>query len=381
MRMNNAFTRSLATQFSRIAFPHPSWLELPVIGLDISDRSFKYLKLESPKSWEHEAEDPRSLRRIAYYGEAEVPDGVVTGGEVMQVEALAKLLRTTLGPLERKAAFVSFALPEERGFVRAVALPKLHPSEVRSAIELQLDELVPLSPAEAVFDIDVASVDGSGRITEAVVYAFPRTTLLSYTSAIEGAGLRPVLAESEMHSLARSVIPQGETGTVMIVDAGRTRTTFCIAYQRIVRFSSTVQISGGGLTSAIAKATGKDEAEAEKMKRSFSFDAAKDQKMHDAVVGGLTNMAEEMRQRIAYWETHESKRTSFQVPAVRKIYLTGGESQIAGYAEYLSKTLKIPVMRAEPWKQVFDIESYIPPLASSETLSYSTALGLVAHTL
>lgn len=378
--MANAFSRAVAKIVSTVSLPHPSWLELPVIGLDISDRSIKYLKLETPKGWEHEAADPRTLRRIAYYGEAEIPEGVVTGGEVMQADALARILRTTLGPRERRAAFVAFSLPEERGFVRAVALPKLAPSEVRSAVELQLDELVPLSPAEAVFDSEIASTDGGGRVSEAVVYALPRTTLLSYASAIESAGFRPILAESEMHALARVVIPEGETGTVMIVDAGRTRTTFCIAYQRIVRFSSTIQMSGGGLTKAIAQATAVSETDAEMLKRTFTFDRTKNEKLFDVITKSVTEMAEQMQQRIAYWETHESKRTDFQVPAVRKIYLTGGESQIAGYAEHLSSALKLPVLRAEPWKQVFDVESYIPPLAANETLSYATALGLIMHT-
>lgn len=379
--MMNPFAQSFAHTKKHISLPHPSWLELPVIGLDISDRSVKYLKLEAAKGWEHEAEDPRTLRRIAYYGEAEIPEGVIVGGEVAQVDALAKVLRSTLGPRERRAAFVSFSLPEERGFVRAVALPKLFPHEVRSAVELQLDELVPLSPAEAVFDVEIASTESTGRVIEAVVYAFPRTTLLSYTSAIESAGFLPVLAESEMHSLARVVIPQGETGTVMIVDAGRTRTTFCIAYQRIVRFSSTVQISGGGLTKAIAQALSVTDADAEVAKRSFTFDRAKNEKLFDVVEKAVREMAEQMNQRIAYWETHESKRTNFAVPAVRKIYLTGGESQIAGYAEHLSEALKLPVLRAEPWQQVFDVESYIPPLAATETLSYATTLGLIVHTL
>jgi len=379
--MVNVFGQTLKTVVNRISLPHPSWLELPVIGIDISDRSLKYLKLDTPKGWENEQADPRALRRVAYYGVAEIPEGVITGGEVTQVDALAKILRTTLGPRERRAVFIAFSLPEERGFVRAVALPKLLPSEVRSAVELQLDELVPLAPSEAVFDIEIANTDGAGRVTEAVVYAFPRATLLSYTSAIESAGFRPVLAESEMHSLVRVVIPQGETGTVMIVDAGRTRTTFCIAYQRIVRFSSTVQISGGGLTKAIAQAIGGSEEAAEQVKRNFSFENTSDEKLKNVITTGVREMAEQMSQRIAYWETHESKRTEFSVPAVRKIYLTGGESQIAGYAERLSEVLKLPVLRAEPWKQVFDVESYIPPLAANETLAYATALGLVVHAL
>ncbi|NDF13372.1 MAG: hypothetical protein EB060_11240 [Proteobacteria bacterium] len=52
-------------------------------------------------------------------------------------------------------SFVQVTLPEDKAYIFRTSIPKVSEAQVRQAIEFQLEENVPLSPAEAVFDFIV----------------------------------------------------------------------------------------------------------------------------------------------------------------------------------------------------------------------------------
>ena len=346
----------------------PKSLRLPVVGLDISDRTFKFVKFRKEKK----------RFSIDFYGQGSIPDGVVVSGEIKDVEKLSYVLAQTLQSHLKKGPLpVAYSLPEERGFVRLVELPSVEEEEIKSVVRLQLEENFPLSPENTVFDYEILRMAGGQKHMDLVISAFPREIVESYMVSLQGAGLKPVIAETESQALARAVVPSYERGPVMIVDIGYTRTSFFIAHRGIVRFTSTVNFSGQELIRSIMMALGVDEKKAVRLKNEFSFFREDQRKIYEAITPSIDGLKDELKKRLLFWETHETEAPGRRnITVVERIYLTGGESHMVGLPEYLASVLNVSVERAQPWEGIFDLETYIPPISAHDALLYATAFGL-----
>ena len=82
------------------------------------------------------------------------------------------------------------------------------------------------------------------------------------------AGIVPVVLEPESAALCRSALDvQPAPGSHLIIDLGATRTGIIIAETDLVAYSSTVNLSGIGLTQVLQTKLGLNAEEAEQAKR------------------------------------------------------------------------------------------------------------------
>lgn len=347
--------------------PLPKRLTASILGLDISDRTFKYVELKNGKTG----------REIARFGKGLIPEGVIVQGVVQDEQKFADVLKETLGAT-KSHIHTAFSLPEELGFTRAIALPRMPIADIRNALALQLEEHVPISGAEAAYDFELLETSNPD-VVNIVFSAFPLNVVETYTSALSRAGLHPAIAEPESQALARVVIPEREHGSVMITDIGLTRASFFFAYDRLVRFTSTVREFSGSLVDAALLKTGKvSEKELIEFKREFMFMSGEMPECDAAVKPMADALVAEMKKRIEFWSQGDDRAggMSLHVPPVSRVYLSGGESHLGGLPEYLSEQLSIDVVRSSPWANVFDLDHYIPDISSHDMLLYAAALGL-----
>jgi len=155
-------------------FPLPQLLYPRSAGIDISDASIKWLALDNEKR-----------ERIVTWGEEALLDGVVSGGTVQNVEALASALvgvKSKLGGIMHAHA----ALPEEMAYVFSMQVPEdSNRKSILSTIEFELANRVPIPPREAIYDYDVIPSAGAER--EIGVVVFPRVVVEGYAAAFRAA--------------------------------------------------------------------------------------------------------------------------------------------------------------------------------------------------
>lgn len=343
----------------------PRYLRMPAIGMDISDRSFKFVELT--KNENH--------FELGRYGRKIIPEGLIKSGEIIDQQALSEFLRLSLKDSDLNNIVLS--LPEEKAFVGFVTLPKMSVSDIRGALELQIDEHVPFPASDVIFDYDLISLPEETDHTDVVIVAFPKKIVEAYLEVIKNAGLRPIIFEMEAHAVARAVLPKGEMATTMIVDFGRTRSSFVIVSSGIVRFTSTVNVAGEGLDKSIAKIFNVDIFEAERIKKEHGLVRTKEnQEVFNALLPIVSAIREEIDRYLTFWKDHSQHLHGGSGGAeVQKIYLTGGDVNLLGLPEYLSYELKLPIELANPWSNITKFEDYIPELTYRESLSYATALG------
>jgi Tfp pilus assembly PilM family ATPase len=209
-------------------FPAPNFLTSPSFGLDISDESIKFLELLETKDGV----------RVGRYGERTIPPGVIESGKIKDSKRLEVILHSL--SKEEGVHSVRASLPEEQVYIFQLRLEKTGLKSVKEAIELALEEHVPIPAREAVFDYDFVKEDSSGL--EVQVATISQNVIENYLLIFKNSNIRVPSLELEAQSISRAVIKKGDMGTYMIVDFGKKRTGIFIVSRGIVMFTFTLDL-------------------------------------------------------------------------------------------------------------------------------------------
>lgn len=342
-------------------FPPPDYLAMPALCLDISDRSMKYIEIERKNG-------SLAIRRFGLYA---IPEGIIQKGEIKQKDKLISFLKTVKDKL--KSEYVVASLPEEKVFLSRIKFPNMDKSKMRESLSLQLDEYIPISSKEAVFDFDIMEESKDGKTFDVNLAAFPKKFVEEYRDVFAGAGFIPMCFEMETQAFARAIVPKNEAGSVMVIDFGRTRATFAIVDEGKVQFATTVGVAGEEIEKAIMRNLEVSQAEVEKIKREKGFIKNKSgETVFNSVLPIVSVIKDEAEKHLNYWSSREDGKKE----AVSKILLCGGESTLAGLPEYLSYELGRKVETGNPWVNVAFFDDYVPEIEKADSLAYSTVIGL-----
>lgn len=342
-------------------FPTPSYLKMDSCALDISDQSIKYGELIATSQG----------LRLGRFGKNKIPSGVVVSGKVENEEKLVSLLNDLRKKLNLH--FVRVSLPEEQMYLFTLSIPQNNSGDLREIILLQIEENIPLLAMDTVFDYDIISENDQKIIVEVVAIA--SSTMQSYLSVFNKAGLVPISFELEAKAIARVVIPQDDPSTVMIVDFGDTRTGISIATAGRVLFTTTIDIGGINLTNMIASNFSIPFEEAENIKKSYGLGGNSNvEDLFAVVINGISVLRDELDKQRLYWKTHEDGNVKHG--EIDRVVLCGGDANLIGLSDYLSISMKIKVEHARAWTNISDMDISVPDMSYEESLGYTTVLGL-----
>ncbi|MBU4353259.1 pilus assembly protein PilM [Candidatus Parcubacteria bacterium] len=344
-------------------FPPPVYLQMPAIGFDLSDRSAKYVEI-SKKNGEV------FVRR---FGRLAVPEGIIEEGEIKKKDELVEFLKSVKNEL--KSEYLIVNLPEEKAYVVDVKMPIVRPDQIKEALELQLEEFIPLPAKEAIFDYEIIERPGTGsNCLNINLIAFSRSLVEDYRDSFVLAGFTPLAFELEIRASVRAIVPKNETRTIMFIDFGRTRTTFAIVSKSKIQSTSTIKAGGEELEKIIIKNLQINKEQADKLKKEKGFTKSKENEIFfNSILPVVSAIKDEALKYINYWNSHSEEGYSDKVS---KVLLCGGDSNLIGFPEYLSFELKLPVELGNPWVNIFSLEENIPAIELRESLIYATALGL-----
>jgi type IV pilus assembly protein PilM len=343
--------------------PPPRTLRMPAVALDVSDTSVKFLKLVESGDF--------SGYEIEHYGVVDLQPGAVVNGSLEKPEVLAEAIRSI--SKQTNCQFVRMSLPEEHAYIFETSLKRTTaPKAIRSAIELKLEENVPLPPREAVFDYDIEEDDLNHTHIRVVVTAYARSMVDKYFEACERAGVVPVAFEVEAEALARSVVPLSEEGAQLVIDLGETRAGIGIVQNNALRYTSTIEVGSGEIFSRLQEADpALDEAAFKKILNSEGLSVKGVGYEHILIT--VSKIVDELQLRLQYWDNQITEK---QKPKITKIILCGGGANIKGLARYCESVLGVSVELANVWQNAFSLEDYVPTVPMGQSLGFATAIGL-----
>lgn len=356
---------SFVTSYARMV-PPPSYMQLPGMGLDISDSSLKYVQLNP--NYRH----PTDFT-VGQWGDVDIPAGAVEKGQISDEKKLSSVLKSVYE--QTGVQYVHVSLPEERAYIFETEVKRgTSQKEIVSQLEFRLEEHVPISPRDAFFDYDIVGETERSLHVSVVVYA--RDTILAYHRACALAGLTPLSFEVEAQAIARATLPRTDEDTHMVIDFGKSRTGIGIIHLGNLLYTSTIEIGGVDLSRAMRQRLGDSIAESEltRIKNTEGLlPRADDTGVHEALLSIVSVIKDELATRLQYWHTRGNNRAKRRI---KSIILSGGSANLKGVNEYLTQTLGIPTYRADVWQNVFSTQTHVPPIEYRFALGYGTAIGL-----
>lgn len=342
------------------AFPAPDYLAMNGSGIDISASSVKSITLASRGG----------TAVLASYHKMDLEEGVVFGGDIEAPEKMVEVLRTL-----RKRERIHFAhasLLEKKAYLYQTLVPS-STKDLRAAAEFSLEGNVPLSPEDIFFDFEVVREVEAGTVIAVTAYA--KRIVTTYSDVFQKAGITLRSLEVESQAAARAVLGDEYRGrTVLMVDFGKDTSRIAVADNRVVSFSATVDVGGAAMTHAIMKHLGSTEEEAEKTKNEQGFlEGRENRELYEALMSTVSVLRDELVQHISFWNAGDESVPRRPIEAV---IVMGGNANLKGLPEFLSRALDIPVVVGNPWANAFSLDRYIPPMPSNESLQYATTIGL-----
>jgi type IV pilus assembly protein PilM len=354
----------MASPFSRImqmAFAPPHLLSMPAIGIDLSTSGAKGVLIK---------EQSFGLT-LATFADVRFATAAFTEGDVTDAPTIVGALKELSGKLGER--IVNVSLPESKSYLFEAKVPGDKKEELRLAIEQHIDEYVPLPPAEVMFDI--VPLSKSGGETQVLGVGYAKRIVEGVLNVCEDAGLIVRALESESFAAARSLLPFGEIGTVLVVDIGKTTTKLTIVAGGVPRFATTVGIGGHSLTLSVQKHFGVTETEARRVKLAHGIVPGEGNEDYlAAMLSTASAIRDEIAHRLEYWQAHAVISGGHE--PVSRAVLVGGNASVRGLPEYLEGSLHIPVTTGNVFTNFASTDHWLPPLDYTQSLVYSTAVGL-----
>ena len=311
----------------------------PIIGLDISQTGIKVMSID-PRRW-----------LVLGYGSLDLDPAKVQASldnpeDTYLSESITALLHDNIvGNLG--SDHVVIGLPTGRTYSHSFSVPAKEEKHVDSAVELEIDQYIPLPMSSLYIDYQVA--ERTKEKSTVILAAVPQVLVDTCASAVRAAGLTPVSAEPSINAVAR-VLEATEEGhlSTLIVDIGAASTDIAVLDDGMIRVTGAVSVGGNTFTLDIAKKLGVTLENAHQYKVLNGLNPGPRQaKISAALQPSLQRIATDIRKVIRYYNERiaDDKR-------IEQILIVGGGANIPGIGEYFTNELVMAARVASPWQKL-----------------------------
>ena len=314
---------------------------------------------------------------------ARVPlaSGIVSGGELRDMEALADALRAFFAENDMPHRGVRLGVASSRIGVRSFEIPAIDNEEqFLNAVRFRAQEALPIPLDEAVLDYRVLGereAEGGQRLRRVLLVVAHRELVERYVEACRLAGLTLSGIDLEAFALLRALSAPAERdeSAIVAVSIGHDRTTLAVSDGHVCEFSRVLEWGGAELNTGLARALGMSESEVEPLKRGLSLDGgdvpeglAPEQAAAavEALHRGIESLVRELVSSLTYYQSQPGSH------AIGEIVITGGGAKLAGLPEVLSHQLGVPVRLGNPLGRL----EVTHPVDETEIDSLAIAIGL-----
>lgn len=341
-------------------FPAPRFLEMPAPGLSLTDAGVRLIEFKQ--------EGGNFV--LKQHGEVIFPKDIIISGAIKDAPELVNILKDFRK--KHDVEYIRTMLPEERAYLFRTKVQNIRDRDIRTSVEFTIEENVPVSVSETVFDYTVLSEtkgeDGS-EMLDVSVSVIQQDVVNEYLEVFQQAGFTPLHFEVESQAVTKAVVPRNDRRTLLIVNIGRFRAGIYVVSDETVSFSSTVPISlpqnnqNKDLTEDGLEYTRLDK-EGKKIETKLSQGYA-----------GFDTAIAEIKKIFLFWKSQTDK-VGLPIQQIETILICGDEGHRPGIAEYIEKQVKIPAHIGDVWTNVFSFHDYVPDIPLEESLSYAGAIGL-----
>ena len=322
-----------------------------------------------------------------------LPAGLVFEGEVVDVEALGAELKSFWKESGFTGKRCSLGVANQKIVVRTMDFPMIDAKEMRSAIEFQAQESIPIPLQDAILDYQVLSTstaeDGSAK-QKVLIVAAQRDMIAQFVEAARKAGLTVEGIDLQAFALMRSVAPpvafvdQGAPGgaeATALVNIGSGITNLVVAVNDVPEFTRVINVGCEALVEALMAHRGVQHGDADILRLNVGLsgsdapvadlEAGTVAEIHEVFDTSCEGFADEIRRSIDYYHSQE--------PASRiaTLLLSGEGALTRNVCEYLGHALRLDVQLGNPLQHVLENKTKLAqPDLEAMSPRLAVALGL-----
>lgn len=214
-------------------FPPEKFLKPPYTGISFSDSNIKAVSLDKSSV--------NGLKSVI----VPLEKGSIGDGSIVNMDDVVKKLAVARKSFDLPFAF--FAVPDELAYVFSASIMVGSGNNAAESVAFIIEENVPLSLSETVFDFVPTRIVPSGEEYNAsiVVAACVKKEVEKFIEALRRGGFEPMGCIHESQAIANALVPGKSPETLSIVHARKNRVGIYLVMNRLVLFSTLRPISEG----------------------------------------------------------------------------------------------------------------------------------------
>ncbi len=289
-------------------------------------------------------------------------------------EEMATSISKAVSDAKITSKSVNIALPENQVYTKVIEMPNLSDKELSSAIYWEAEQHipVPLSTVSLAWSILKKPKDPvSGEKMQVLIVGAPTLLINKYQKVLGMAGLKIKVLETEILSIVRALVSDGNFPPSIIINIGSVSTTIALIKDEIMIFTYSIPTGGMTINRAMVSDFGLTSDQAEQYKKTYGISkeafGGKIGKATEPILGSI--MTEVLKAMAFYTEKYKSD------DPIRQILLTGGTAKLPGIDLYFAGKTNIETVIANPWRVVKD-ETTLPKAMIDNAPDYTIAIGL-----
>jgi type IV pilus assembly protein PilM len=277
-------------------------------------------------------------------------------------EERAKFITPTLAKLLKdnriKGREVNLSISGQSVFMRFVKLPPVDAAQVEQVVKFEAQQNVPFPIEEVTWDYQMMPTRSTSTTeAEAVIVAIKKEVIQAEVEAVELAGVKIKQVDVAPFALLnafRYSEPQTDE-TVLIIDMGA-RSTNLVFVEKSSFWIRNIPIAGNQISLSICNEMQEPFTAAETLKKGKGFvslggvysdpDDADAARISKLIRSTLTKLHVDINRSIAFY------RTSLSGAAPKRVFLTGGSSQLPYLDLFIADKLGLPVTYFNPLRNV-----------------------------
>jgi len=326
-------------------FPPPHFLVMPAVGISIESTALRVVSFENK----------HGTLVLKNADEIKLETGTIVAGDIAKPDKLIQILKDIR--TKYSARFVRVALPEEKAYTYETAIPIPEEGDLEDAVEFSLDQNIPLTAAEAIFDFEIIEgpflVNGVQSVRVAVS-AYSKGLAESWVEVLKQARITPLFFAAESQAIAHSLVPRGDSQTALLVHFLKDKTVIAICSNGVIRFTTTVLSSIENPEKILAAHEGEKIAESVE----------------------LLSVSDEVKKVFSYWSSRSGVKSKNDLSKIKTLIVSGYVADMSDVAEYLGKNIGVPARLGNVWTNAFSLDTVLPSISFDHSLPFAAAVGV-----
>jgi len=310
-----------------------------LIGLDIGSATIKLGELVQTKK-------DRILQK---FGMAELPRDAVVEGLIKEPAVVADTIKELVKELKVKERNVATSVAGYSVIIKKITVAKATDEELQDSIQYEAEQYIPFDVEDVNIDFHVIGEhEENPDQMNVMLVAAKKEIIDEYVDLLEMANLHPRVIDIDVFAMERVFEENylNEEGNIALIDIGANKMNINIVKDYMSAFTRDVSIGGEQIIREIASRFDCSFEEAEDIKLGKTKDKIPEEEVREIIYSFTSNWCDEIKRAIDfYYSTYADED-------IRRIILSGGATQTAGFSELLSGETSIDVQMCNPFTRI-----------------------------